>query len=187
MKYSLAGEIVQQLIPGSSSRMPGYDSQHPHGSSWLSVTPVPGGSPQPPGTCVERLAHRQNTHTHTVEWKLKIFAGWRWHPPLTPAWSALPTESDSQRYTEKLFRKQNNIPHKKKKEKEKKIKGLVPLARKVDLLRYVFNFLIFFQVLKTIYQTFPVFFAFFLLFLCPPTHLDSLSLTQPTFSWTTWV
>jgi hypothetical protein len=37
-----AGEVTQWLRAlGCSSRGPGFNSQHPHGSSQLSVTPVP--------------------------------------------------------------------------------------------------------------------------------------------------
>ena len=49
-----------------SSRRPGFNSQHLHGSSHLSIKSVPGGL-----TPSHRHTHRQNTNVHKI--KINIF------------------------------------------------------------------------------------------------------------------
>ena len=68
------GSVVKSKV--SSSRGPGFNSQHPHGSSQLSVTPVPGNL-----TSSHRHTHRQNTSVH----KMKISCRAWWRTPLIPA------------------------------------------------------------------------------------------------------
>jgi hypothetical protein len=54
---------------GCPSRGPGFNSQHPHGGSQVSVSPVPGDL-----TPSHRYTCRQNTNTHTIKNKpLKKF------------------------------------------------------------------------------------------------------------------
>jgi len=55
---------------GCSSRGPGFNLQHPHGSSLRFVNPVPGGlTPSHRHTC------RQNTDTHKEKKSYKM--GWK--------------------------------------------------------------------------------------------------------------
>ena len=83
---------------GCSCRGPGFDSQHPHGSSQVCASPVPGdlmpssGLHRPCRHRVYRHTCRQNTHTHKMK-EIKSFltveapvcpghvTGLLWHPP----------------------------------------------------------------------------------------------------------
>lgn len=62
-KYTDSGyrDVSVVVTTYCSSQRPGFDSQHPHGSSQLSVTPVMGGKTPSSG-----LRAHACTQTHTV-------------------------------------------------------------------------------------------------------------------------